>query len=65
MKMINLSPPPENMNFFREACGIVGMAAVTAFAGNLWATGLLCLFDLAGPPDFRDQVNILQLFFVF
>ena len=39
--MIKLSPPPENMNSIREACGIVGTPASTAFVGNLWATGWL------------------------
>ena len=64
MKMINLSPPPKNMNFIREACGTVGTPAVPVFVGNLLATAWLCLFDVAWPQDFRDQVNVYQLFFV-
>ena len=39
MKMITLPPPPENMNLIQEAWGIVETLAVTAFAGNHWATG--------------------------
>ena len=62
--MIHLSQPPENMNSIRERYGIVGTALVMSFVGNHWATGRLCVFDLAGPPDFRDQVNIWQQFFV-
>ena len=58
MKMINLSPPPENMNSIQEACGIVGMLVVTAFVGNHWATDWLCLCDLSWPPDFRDQMTV-------
>ena len=57
MKMINLSPPPENMNMIQRACSIVGMPAVTAFVGHLWATGGLCLFNFAWHLDFRDQVD--------
>ena len=58
MKMMNLSLTPENFNPIQEPCGIVGMPAVMAFAGNHLTTGWLCLFDLAWPPDFRDQVNV-------
>ena len=52
--MIHLSQHP-----IREAYGIVGTALVTSFVGNHWATG-----GLAGPPEFRDQVNVWQQFFV-
>ena len=55
--MTHLYQPPENMNLIREAYGIAGTALVTSFVGNHWATGQLCLSDLAGPPDFRDKVN--------
>ena len=58
MKMINLSPPTENMNMIQGACGIVGMPAVTKFVGHLWATGGLRLFNLAWHLDFRDQVDV-------
>ena len=47
MKMKNLSPPTENINSLREACGNVRTTAVTAFAEDYLATDWLCLLDLA------------------
>ena len=58
MNMINKSPPAENMNSIQKVCGIVGTPAVTKFVGNLWDSGWLCLFDLAWPLDFGDQVHV-------
>ena len=39
MKIMNISQPPENINLIQAAFGIYGTPAVTAFVGNLWATG--------------------------
>ena len=47
-----------------EAYGIVGTAPVTSFDENHWAIGPHWLFDLAGPQNFRDKVNLCQQFFV-
>ena len=64
MKMLHLSPTPENMDSIQEANRIVGTAPVSSFVGSHWASGQLGLFHLTGPLEIRDQLNLWQQLFV-